>query len=75
MSRALLSILVSGHGHPSNAAIVTITLVWMIYDIQGVLTRWPDSSCGTVVSCSLVLAFFFGCPFNLLTAVKSQGGY
>ena len=51
-----------------NAAIVTITMVWIIYDIQGV------SSCGTVVSCSLVLAFCFRCPFGLITAVTSQGG-
>ena len=37
----LLGILVYGHGHGLNAAVVTITKVWKIYDILGVLTRWP----------------------------------
>ena len=37
----LLGILVYGHGHGLNAAVVTITKVWKIYDILGVWTRWP----------------------------------
>ena len=35
MSRALLDILVSGHGNRLNAAIVAITMVWIIYLDEG----------------------------------------
>ena len=72
-SRALLGILISGHGHRfecghcyNRNGVDYVRYTGNLNSVGGLDRLWLSSQ---VLAC-----FITGCPFGLFTAVKSQGG-